>query len=112
MNTTNTGHTPTPWKIIRTLGTVSLWAGQREVLAYSHSPDAENVANVEFIATACNEFASLKRKAEEHAELVKALAKAQATLEYLLPLKDDDRYAVIQRALEEATAALVKAGAA
>ena len=40
------------WKFIDVVGACSVHAGQRQVLRYSYSPDSENRANAEHIATA------------------------------------------------------------
>ncbi len=52
-------HTPGPWVFHDCIGGCSVQAGWREVLAYLHSPDAENKANARLIATAPELLAAL-----------------------------------------------------
>ena len=48
-----------PWRLIQVIGACSVYAGERQVLAYSHSPDAENRANATLIATSPDLYAEL-----------------------------------------------------
>lgn len=61
-------HTPGPWQFIDILGACIVRAGQREVLAYRHSPDAENKANARLIAAAPELLAALELIAEQSSE--------------------------------------------
>jgi len=57
-------HTPEPWKYVEILGACFVYAGQREVLSYRHSPDAENRANARLIAAAPELLAALQAEEE------------------------------------------------
>lgn len=52
-------HTQEPWKFIDVIGGCSVYAGRREVLRYSFSPDAENKANARRIVACVNACAGI-----------------------------------------------------
>lgn len=62
MATHNLDHTPEPWKYIDILGACEIYAGQRQVLRYAHSPDAENKANARRIVACVNACAGIDIK--------------------------------------------------
>lgn len=55
-----TTFTPGPWKFIDVIGGCVVWAGKRQLLEYSHSPDEENRANARLAASAPDLYAVLE----------------------------------------------------
>ena len=59
-----TRFTPGPWKFIDVIGGCVVWAGKRQLLEYSHSPDEENRANARLAASAPDLYAVLSELEE------------------------------------------------
>lgn len=59
-----TKFTPGPWKFIDVIGGCVVWAGKRQLLEYSHSPDEENRANARLAASAPDLYAVLSELEE------------------------------------------------
>lgn len=59
-----TTFTPGPWKFIDVIGGCVVWAGKRQLLEYSHSPDEENRANARLAASAPDLYAVLSELEE------------------------------------------------
>lgn len=80
-------HTPTPWKAEKTTFYMEDYDECYRIVGTDGEPVAifpgifKHKATTDFIVTACNEYHELKRKADAHEELVKALTDILATVE-------------------------------
>ena len=90
-------HTPEPWRYSEVIGGCWVYAGDREVLAYKHSPDHEGKANARRIVACVNACEGISTDEIEQGRIALIRSGSQGNIK-----AEHDRLAALNRELVEA----------